>query len=136
MFFVDGAADGVTALIVLVPATVCAVVSVVSLEPVARWFRLRTGPLVMWAAGLPMILVLERLSRLHDDIDRQVTLQSQTFLAILIGLSCALVCVVAASSTMELEDGIRLSPELAVPADRSSGSGRGSRRRQRVPARR
>jgi hypothetical protein len=51
-------------------------------------------------------------------------------------LSCALVCVVAASSTMELEDGIRLSPELAVPADRSSGSGRGSRRRQRVPARR
>jgi hypothetical protein len=90
----------------------------------------------MWAAGLPMILVLERLSRLHDDIDRQVTLQSQTFLAILIGLSCALVCVVAASSTMELEDGIRLSPELAVPADRSSGSGRGSRRRQRVPARR
>jgi len=135
MFLVDGADEGVAALAVLVPATICAVVSVVSLEPVARWFRLRSGPLVMWAAGLPMILVLERLSRLHDEVDRQVSLQSQTFFAILIGLSCALVCVVAASSTMELEDGVRLAPELAVPADRSSAMGRGSQRRQRRPDR-
>jgi hypothetical protein len=136
MFLVDGAGEGVKALTVLLPATVCAVVSVVALQPVARWFRLRTGPLVMWAAGLPMILVLERISRLNDDIGRQVNLQSQTFFAILIGLSCALVCVVVASSTMELEDGIRLAPELAVPADRERGSGSGPRGRRRVPARR
>lgn len=136
MFLLDGADEGVTAWAVLLPATICGVVSVVSLEPVARWFRLRAGPLVMWAAGLPLILVLERMSRLHDDIERQVSLQSQTFFAILIGLSCALVCVVAASSTMEIEDGIRLAPELAVPADRSSATDGGSRRRQRVPDRR
>jgi hypothetical protein len=90
----------------------------------------------MWVAGLPMILILERIGRLHHDIDRQAALQSQTFLAILIGLTSALVGVVAASSTMEVEDGIRLAPELAVPADRARGSGGGTRRRTRVPARR
>ena len=132
MFLVDGVDEGVSALIVLVPATICGVASVVSLEPVARWFRLRSGPLMMWAAGLPMILVLERLGRLHDDIDRQANLQSQTFFAILIGLTCALVCVVAASSTMEIEDGVRLSPELAVPAA-GPGSKRPRRRRGASP---
>ena len=136
MFLLPDADRGIVAFAVLVPSTICAVVAIVSLEPVARWFRLRTGPLVLWAVGLPMILVLERTSRFRGDLTKDVSLQTQTFFAILVGLTCALGLRCGGVQ----HDGTRRRRPVGSRArcPRRAGSWRlaGKRRRQRVAARR
>jgi DNA ligase-1 len=115
-FAFDSGDRGVLTLLLCIPIVWSAVAAGFRVEPARVWFDLPTTTLTAWLATLPMIVGVAWLAGLTSPVEPTASLQRLAFTTILLALGCARVTVMATLSSVDLEDEIRLSPELAVPA--------------------
>lgn len=117
-FLLDGDERGTVTLALSAVIVWSAVSAGFGLEPVRSWYGLPAWTLTSWTATLPVILALAWLAGLTAPIEPTVSLQRLTFTTILLAFGCARVTVISFLSSVDLEDKLRTSPELAVPARR------------------
>jgi hypothetical protein len=112
-FIVDGDTRSTTSLLSVVGCLLAALVAVAFVAPIAQWFERRTIALITWPAGLAFVTLISWLGGLQSPIESTDALEAITFVAALQAIATAVVAVIAALSTSDLEDAIRLSPALA-----------------------
>jgi hypothetical protein len=112
-FFVDGDSRDTPSLLCVMVCLAAAMVAVTLVSPFARWLGRRTIGLVVWSAGLAFVAVISWLGGLQRPIEATDAVEALTFVAALQTIATAVVVVIAALSTSDLEDAIRLSPALA-----------------------
>jgi hypothetical protein len=112
-FVVDNGTRGTTSLWCTAGCLAIACVAVGFVVPLTRWFDRRTVALLAWVAGLAFVTVISWLGGLQHAIEPADALEAITFVAALQAIATAVVGVIAALSTADLEDAIRLSPALA-----------------------
>ena len=112
-FVIDGDTRGTTSLLCVMACLVAALTAVAFVAPIARWFDRRIVALVTWTAGLAFVTVISWLGGLQRVIEPTDALEAISFVAALQAIATAVVVVIAALSTSDLEDAIRLSPALA-----------------------
>jgi hypothetical protein len=112
-FVADGDTRATLSLACLTACVIAALAAVALLAPIAGWFERRTVGLTVWTTGLAFVMVISWLGGLQQPIEPTDALEALTFVAALQAIAAAVVVVIAALSTSDLEDAIRLSPTLA-----------------------
>ena len=113
----DGDVRSTISLLCLVGCLIAALLAVTWVVPILRWFERGIGSLVVWTISLPFIVLVSWIAQPQRPIDPQDALEVLSFFAALEAIIAGIALVVAALSTADIEDEIRLTPELAVPAD-------------------
>lgn len=114
-FVLDGDTRGTTSLLLLVPATVLSIWGALTATRTQLWFHLSSRSLVGWAIGMPTLLVITWVGGMQRPIEPSDSLPTLTFFAVLAAVLASVLVVVLATTAAEIEDSIRVSPELAVP---------------------
>jgi hypothetical protein len=114
-FVLDGGVRGGTSAALLLPAALVAAVAGYLVEPARFWFDLPSVTLTIWTVAVPGVLVLAWVGGLLRPVDSLASLQLLAFFTVTVSLVSALITVLIALSASDIEDEIRLSPELAVP---------------------
>ena len=117
----DGDTRGTTTLLLLVPATAVSVWCALTVIAVQRWFDLPSRSLLAWAIGAPTLLCITWIGRLQRPIVPTDSLPGLTFFTVLVTVLASLLIVVLSTTATEIEDAIRVSPELATPVAARSG---------------
>jgi DNA ligase-1 len=115
-FVFDASERSEVTLVLTIAIVWSALTSGLNVAPVRVWYELPASTLTSWVATLPMILGIAWLAGLAAPLEPTTSLQRLAFTTILLSLGCARVTVIAALSSIDLEDKFRTSPELAVPA--------------------
>jgi hypothetical protein len=115
-FVVDGDERGTVSLLCLLGSLVAALAAVATVVPIARWFERRTRALTFWVAGLPLLVAMSWAGGLQQPVHATDALESLTFVSSLQTIVAGIVFVLAALNTSDVENAIRVSPELAQPA--------------------
>jgi hypothetical protein len=114
-FAVDGDTRGTTSLLLLIPATAIAMWSALTVIRVQRWFGLASYTLAAWTFGLPVLVVISWIGRLQRPVAPTDSLPVLTFFAVADAVIASVLVVVMSLCATEVEDTIRVSPELARP---------------------
>jgi hypothetical protein len=112
-FVVDGEERGDVSLACLLGSLASACVGVACVAPIVRWFDRRTLALMVWTAGLVVVTIMSWLGGLQHPIEPNQALEALTFVAAVQAIGAAICVVIAALSTSDIEDAIRLSPAMA-----------------------
>ena len=91
-------------------------------EPARYWFDLPSVTLTIWTIAVPAVLGMSWVGGLLRPVEEDASLELLAFFTVTVSLMSALITVLIALSASDIEDEIRLSPELAVPL---SETGRG-----------
>jgi hypothetical protein len=118
-FVLDGDTRGTTSLICVIGGLAAALTSVAIVTPIVRWFERRTIGLTVWSAGFGCVTLLSWIGGVQRPVEPTDALEALTFVAVLQAIATAVVVVVAAVNTSDLEDAIRLSPALAQTPQRA-----------------
>lgn len=118
-FVVDGGTRGGTSALLLIPGAIIAAAAGYLVEPARYWFELPSVTLTIWTVAVPVTLGLAWVGGLVGRVGESASLQVLAFFTVCTALLSALVTVLVALSAADIEDEIRLSPELAVPLGRS-----------------
>jgi ATP-dependent DNA ligase len=122
-FVFDRGDRGGLTLLLAIPIIWSAVSAGFCVEPARAWFELPSATLTACIATLPVIFGVAWLAGLGDATAPSASLQRLAFTTILLALGCARVTVMFVLTSLDLEDALRVSPELAVPAhDKNSTS--------------
>lgn len=111
-FVFDGEERGTASLVCLCGCLAAALATVAIVMAAARWFQRRTIGLVVWGAGLAFVTIASWVGGLQRPVDASHALEALTFVAALQSIATAVVLVIAALNTSDLEEAIRLSPEM------------------------
>ena len=114
-FVLDGGVRGGTSALLLIPAALIAGVAGYLVEPARFWFDLPSVTLTIWTVAVPGMLGIAWVGGLLRPVDSLASLQLLAFFTVTVSLIAALITVLIALSASDIEDEIRLSPELAVP---------------------
>jgi hypothetical protein len=114
-FVFDRADRGGLTLLLTIPIIWSAVSAGFCVEPARAWFELPSATLTACIATLPVVLGVAWLAGLADAFEPAASLQRLAFTTILLALGCARVSVMFVLTSLDLEDALRVSPELAVP---------------------
>ena len=125
----DGSTRSTISLLSLLGLVVIVAVSTASVTPVLRWYERSTVSLTIWSLGLAVMLALSWIGGLQRPIGPSASLEALSFFAALQAIVTGIVVVVAALTTADVEEAIRLSPELAEPLRRRRRRGRTNGRR-------
>ena len=118
-FVTDGETRGQPSFVCMLGSLAAALLAIVTMLPIVRWFNRSSTSLTLWAAGLPLLVAMSWLGGLQRPVEPTDAFQTITFVAALQAIAAGIVVVVAALSTSDIEDAIRVSPELAQPVRRS-----------------
>ena len=120
-FVLDGGTRGGTSALLLVPGAIVAGAAGYMVEPARFWFELPSVTLTIWTAAVPAVLAIAWVGGLLRPVGGSASLQALAFFTVTTSLVSALITVLVALSASDIEDEIRLSPELAVPLNRARG---------------
>ncbi len=120
-FVVDGDTRGTASLLLLIPATAIAMWSALTIIRVQRWFGLASYTLAAWTVGLPVLVAVSWIGRLQRPITQTDSLPVLTFFAVADAVIASVLVVVMSLCATEIEDTIRVSPELAIPVPARPG---------------
>jgi hypothetical protein len=125
-FVADGEERGDVSLACLLVCLAAACAGVACVAPLVRWFERRTLALMVWTAGLVIVTIMSWLGGLQHPIEPNDALEALTFVAAVQAIGAAICVVIAALSTSDIEDAIRLSPAMAQVLEPAAHSGRPS----------
>lgn len=125
-FVLDGGTRGGASALLLIPGALIAGAAGYSVEPARFWFHLPSVTLTVWTVAVPGVLGVSWLGGLLRPANSVTSLQVLAFFTVTVSLVCALVTVLIALSASDIEDEIRLSPELAVPLSSTGRSRSGT----------
>lgn len=99
-----------TSFAALLGGTAAAGASTATVAAALRGTGLRSSPLVVWAGGVTLILALAWFAGLHRPVTPADSFETLTFCTALQATVGGIAVVVAAASTSDIEDAIRLAP--------------------------
>jgi hypothetical protein len=111
-FAADGDERGTLSLLCMCGSLAAALATAAIVAPASRWFERPTRALMFWPAGLAFLAVVSWLGGLQRPVEPTDGLEALTFVAALQAIAAATIVVIAASSTADLEDAVRLSPGM------------------------
>jgi len=114
-FVLDGGVRGGTSALLLVPAALLAAAAAYLVEPARYWFELPSVTLTIWTFAVPGVLAIAWVGGLLRPVDSLSSVQLLAFFIVTVSLVSAEITLLIALSASDIEDEIRLSPELAVP---------------------
>lgn len=118
----DGDVRGPDGFLFIVVALVSSVLAVVTVAPMIEFFVGRKVSLTVWAAGMPLLVLISWGGGLQRPLGPGDELQLLTFVAATHTIVAGLMLVVAAVGTADVEEAVRVSPGLARQRETSMSS--------------